>query len=168
MGGTMAAGTSHRSKVIRANHVTIIEEANVKTLETNKTLVRDFYERVVNKLDFDFAPRILAERFWDHGNPPDEPKGIEGLRQFLSMLGTAFPDIHVEILDMLSEGDLVAVRIKVTGTHKGILLGKIAATGRHAAWSGMDFLKIQDGKITERWGVRDLLGLMQQLGVVKS
>ncbi len=136
--------------------------------DDNKAIVRQFYERVVNKGEFDFAPMILAPNFWDHGNPPDEPKGIEGLKQFLSMLAGAFPDIRVDILDMIAEGDLVAVRIKVTGTQKGVLLGKFPASGKHATWSGMDFLKIQDGKITERWGVRDLLGLMQQLGVVSK
>ena len=134
----------------------------------NKTLVRIFYEGVVNNADFDLASRILTANFWDHGNPPDEPKGVEGLRRFLSMLATAFPDIKVEVREMLAEGDLVAVRLKVSGTHTGILLGKIPPSGKRAIWSGMDFLRVSDGKIVERWGVRDLLGLMQQIGAVKS
>ncbi len=134
----------------------------------HKNLVRQFYERVINKGDFEFAPSILIPDFWDHGNPTDQPKGIEGLKQFLSMLASAFPDIHVDIEEMLAENDLVAVRIRVSGTHKGLLLGKFPASGKHAVWTGMDFLKVKEGKISERWSVRDLLGLMQQIGVVRG
>lgn len=136
--------------------------------ETNKKLVRQFYEQVINKGDFDLASKIMVANFWDHGNPPDQPKGIEGFKQFLSMLSTAFPDIRVDIEEMLAEGEFVAVRLKVTGTHKGILLGKIPPSGKHATWSGMDFLRIREGKIIERWVVRDLLGLMQQIGAIKN
>ncbi len=140
----------------------------MSTQDKNKDTVRQFYERVINKGDYELAPSILVPSFWDHGNPPDGPKGLEGLKQFLSMLASAFPDIRVDIEEMLAEGDLVAVRIKVSGTHKGTLLGKFPASGKHAVWTGMDFLKLKDGKITERWSVRDLLGLMQQIGVVKG
>lgn len=136
--------------------------------DDSKRIARQFYERVINKADFVLGSQILASNFWDHGDPPDTPKGIEGLRQFLTMLATAFPDIRVEIEDMIADGDRVAVRLKVSGTHKGMLLGKIPPSGSHAVWTGMDFLRISEGKIVERWGVRDLLGLMKQLGVIKN
>ncbi len=136
--------------------------------QNNKTIAREFYERVINKGDFDLAPGIMVADFWDHGNPPDQPKGVEGFRQFLTMLATAFPDIQVEIQEMLAEGESVAVRLKVSGTHKGVLLGKFPPSGKRAVWSGMDFLKVSEGKIVERWSVRDLLGLMQQIGAIKN
>ncbi len=136
--------------------------------EDNKTIAREFYESVINKADYALGSQILAEDFWDHGNPPDMPKGIEGLKQFLSMITTAFPDIRVEIEDMLAEKEMIAVRLKVTGTHKGVLMGTIQPSGKHAVWSGMDFLRISKGKIAERWSVRDLLGLMQQIGAIKN
>ena len=136
--------------------------------EDNRKIARQFYERVINKGDYALASQILAENFWDHGDAPDQPKGIDGLKKFLSMIATAFPDIRVEIEEMVAGDETVAVRLRVSGTHKEVLLGKIPPSGKHAVWSGMDFLKFSKGKIVERWSVRDLLGLMRQIGVVRD
>jgi len=144
------------------------ERKSTMSLEGNKRIARQFYENVINKADYALASQILANNFWDHGDPPDQPKGVEGLKQFLSMITTAFPDIQVEIEDMLADENTVAVRLKVSGTQKGVLMGTIPPSGKHAVWSGMDFLKISEGKIVERWSVRDLLGLMQQIGAIKN
>jgi len=138
------------------------------TQDDNKIIARQFYESVINKSDFALASEILAENFWDHSDPPDQPKGIDGLKQFLSMISTAFPDIRVEIKDMIAEEEMVAVRLKVSGSQKGILMGTIPPSGKHAEWSGMDFLRVSEGKIVERWSVRDLLGLMKQIGAIKN
>lgn len=134
--------------------------------DDNKFIARQFYEEVINKANLELASKIVHTNFVDHGNPPNFPEGIEGLKQFLAMISTAFPDIRVKIEDMIAQDDRVAVRLTVTGTHKGVLLGTIQPSGKQATWSGMDFLRMSEGKIAERWSVRDLLGMMRQIGAI--
>ena len=134
--------------------------------DDNKNIARQFYEGVINKADLELASKIVHTNFVDHGNPPNLPGGIEGLKQFLSMISTAFPDIQVKVEDMIAQNDRVAVRLTVSGTHKGVLMGTIPPSGKEATWSGIDFLRISEGKIAERWAVRDLLGMMRQIGAI--
>lgn len=83
------------------------------------------------------------------------------------MLTGAFPDLHVQVHDVFGEGDRAAARVTVSGTHRGVFMGAIQPTGKHASWDGIDIFRIKEGLITERWNSRDLLGMMRQLGVVK-
>ena len=136
--------------------------------EDHKRIAHLFYERVIGKADFSQASQVVGEDFLDHGNPHGLPRGVEGLKQFLAMLTTAFPDISIEVNEMIAEKDLVAVRLTISGTQKGVLLGTIPASGKRAAWNGMDFLRFAGGKIVERWSVRDLLGLMRQIDAIKN
>ena len=78
---------------------------------------------------------------------------------------TAFPDMHVTIEDQIAEGDKVASRLTVSGTHKGDFMG-MAPTGKQMMITGIDIVHIKDGKAVERWGNLDDLGLMQQLGAI--
>ena len=66
---------------------------------------------------------------------------------------------------MIAEGDKVASRITAHGTHKGEFMG-IPPTGKHTMQTGIDIVRIAGGKVVERWGEFDQLGLMQQLGVI--
>jgi steroid delta-isomerase-like uncharacterized protein len=85
--------------------------------------------------------------------------------QFLAPFNKAFPDLRRNIVDMVAEGDKVAVSINVTGTYKGEFQG-IPATGKHVSFTAMDILTIIDGKITEEWATADMMGLMQQIGAI--
>jgi len=136
------------------------------SVEASKALVRRFYEDVVNKGDMRLAEEVLAADYVEHPSFPGTPSGLAGFRQFVAMVATAFPDLHVTVEDVIAEGDKVAARVTVSGTHRGVLLGTIQPTGTHATWTGIDLIRIADGKIVERWSQRDLLGLMQQLGVI--
>ncbi len=81
------------------------------------------------------------------------------------MLRTAFPDLHFTIEELVAEGDTVAGRLTMSGTHQGPLMG-IPPTGRSVRQDHMHFVRFRDGKAIEHWGVRDELGMMQQLGVI--
>jgi steroid delta-isomerase-like uncharacterized protein len=85
--------------------------------------------------------------------------------QFLAPFNKAFPDLRRNIVDMVAEGDKVAVSINVTGTYKGEFQG-IPATGKHVSFTAMDILTIIDGKIIEEWATADMMGLMQQIGAI--
>jgi len=77
----------------------------------------------------------------------------------------AFPDLVVEVLDQLAEGDKVATRWRASGTHRGPFAG-IPATGRPVRITAMHLHLVVDGKLTEHWEEIDLLRLMRQLGVL--
>lgn len=133
--------------------------------EENKAIIARMYEEIHNKGNLDRADEIVTSDFVDH-NPPDPniPKGPEGLRQVFGMFRSAFPDFHTTIEDMISEGDRVVTRLTMHGTHKGEFMG-IPATGKKISVPVIDIIRLSDGKAVERWGVEDIAGMMQQLGV---
>jgi steroid delta-isomerase-like uncharacterized protein len=135
--------------------------------EDIRLIVDEFYNKVVNQGDSLAMQSIMSENFIDHYADPNLPKGIDGFKQFLNMVATAFPDINVKVEDIILELNKAVVRLIVTGTHTGMLMGKIPPSGKQAVWTGIDILTINNGKITERWSQRDLLGMMKQIGVLK-
>jgi predicted ester cyclase len=81
------------------------------------------------------------------------------------MLFEAFPDLHVEIHDLLELGDKVVTRKTFHGTHDGDFVG-LAPTGRNVAWNVIDIVRFREGQMVEHWDVIDIFGLLQQLGAV--
>jgi predicted ester cyclase len=97
--------------------------------------------------------------------PPDVPRGLEGLRQIVTMLRTAFPDLHYETKEVIAESDWVAARTILYGTHNGPFFG-IPPTGRRVVQEQMHLIRFANGKGVEHRAVRDDLGLLRQLGVI--
>jgi predicted ester cyclase len=83
----------------------------------------------------------------------------------VGMLASAFSDNEVTVDDQIAEGDKVVTRWSSKGTHSGEFFG-IPATGKRVAGKGIGISRIVDGKIVEEWGESDMLGMMQQLGVI--
>ena len=137
-------------------------------LAEHKTIVRRFFEEAINQGNMTVVDELIARNYIEHEGPVGQPSGIEGFKQFLAMVATAFPDLQVSIEDLIAEGDKVVARVTVRGTHKGTLMGDIAPTGKHVAWKGIDIFQIAGGQIVGRWNHRDLLGLLQQLGVIAA
>jgi steroid delta-isomerase-like uncharacterized protein len=114
--------------------------------------------------------RRSVEEFWNTGNMAaiDEFYATDDLEQFkqAAMANfTGFPDLHLTIDDLIAEGDKVAKRWTVRGTHTGEFMG-IPPTGKQITVTGTDIYRIASGKFVEAWGNLDALGLMQQLGVM--
>jgi steroid delta-isomerase-like uncharacterized protein len=99
--------------------------------------------------------------------PPGMQHGREGFRQFVAMFLTAFPDAHVTIEEEFADGDYVIHRGYTTGTHQGEFQG-IPPTGKQVKMKTIDIWRVANGKMVENWVQMDMLGLMQQLGVVPS
>jgi steroid delta-isomerase-like uncharacterized protein len=95
------------------------------------------------------------------------PIDWNGHKQLLALITRAFPDLHHNIKDMVAEGDKVAVRLNVTGTHKGEFQG-IPPSGRKLSLDEMAFLTIIDGRITEGWITSDTMSFMQQIGAIPT
>jgi steroid delta-isomerase-like uncharacterized protein len=134
----------------------------------DRDLPRRFYEEVVNTGDVDRVEEFCAPGYVEHQVlGPDMPKGIEGVKAWVKMFREAFPDLQVEVQDVIVEGDKVVARSIATGTHQGELMG-VPASGNRVEVEGIDIVRLEDGKAAEHWGVTDDLGLMQQIGAIPS
>ena len=137
------------------------------TTEENKAVARRFVEVLQEFFrtgDANLMDSVLADNVVQHisGLPP-EAKSLEGFKQLLPALPQAFPDVLFEVADLVAEGDMVAFRLNWSGTHQGEFFG-IPPTGTRATVTEMHMFRIAGGKVVERWGEWDALGLMQQLG----
>ena len=130
----------------------------------NKTLVQRWFVEVWNKGRAAVISEMLADDAVIHGLGADL-HGAAEFQRFHSAYRDAYPDVTIEIDDLVAEGDIVAVRWSASGTHRGDGLG-FAATGRHVQFSGMTFVRVADGRLAEGWNNFDQLGMFQQLGVV--
>lgn len=137
----------------------------MSTPEENKAQFRRAYEEVLNRGDLSGVEELIAPEFLNHEAPPGRDRGPESMRGLANMLRTAFPDLHFEIEDLVAEGDTVAGRLTMSGTHEGPLMG-MPPTGCSVRQNHMHFVRFRDGKAVEHWGVRDDLEMMQQLGAV--
>lgn len=135
--------------------------------ENLKALNKRFNEEVFNRKDESTFELLVADDIIDHEPIPGMPAGKEGIRTFLRMMWSAFPDMHATIEDEAVEGDRVWSRTRMRGTHKGEFLG-IPPTGRKVDVETIDIVRVRDGKAVEHWGVTDMAGVMMQLGVLQS
>ena len=135
--------------------------------EENKAVIRRFYEEVWNEKNLDAIDELIAADHVDHTLPPGLPPGREGVKAFVSMYLSAFPDTKMTIEDIVAEGDKVVTRWTATATHTGELMG-IPATGKQVTVTGLDINRYSGGKSVEHWGKFDQMGMMQQLGVIPA
>ena len=124
-------------------------------------------EALFNRGELDRVEEFVTEDFVNHEAWPGEDPGYEGFRLRLRRLRDAFPDCRMTVEDVLADGDLVAYRATVTGTHRGELLG-MRPTGRGFRVQHMHFLRLRDGRASEHWACRDDLGMLQQLRLLPA
>ena len=154
--------------LIEAMQTGIIEktpEGEVYMSEKNKALIRRFHDEVINKGNLELIDDLCAPSLVDHAAPQGSPSGTEGVKQMISMFRAAFPDVNSTVEDLIAEGDKVVARFTFRGTHKGEFMG-IAPTGVQIEVTGIEINRIVAGKCVEHWENFDMLGMMQQLGVV--
>lgn len=136
--------------------------------DDNKDLVRRFQEGMLEALSTGNLDSLL-----DTVDPdcvfdmPGMPSTVEGMRHMLPAFHTAFPDMNVTLGELIAEGDKVAYRLTVTGTHTGEFMG-IPATGKRITMTETHIDQIANGKVVRHDGDTDQLGLMQQLGVIPA
>ncbi len=131
--------------------------------EESKAIVRRFWS-VWEEGNIDLVDELLAPDYINHTPAsPDQPTGPEGVKGVVAMFRSAIPDLRVVVEDMIAEGDKVAVRYTLEGTHEGELFG-VPPTGRRLSIKSIAVERVSDGKIIEHWRVTDSLDMMQQLG----
>jgi steroid delta-isomerase-like uncharacterized protein len=137
--------------------------------EENKALARRLIEEMFNRGNLEAADELFAPDYVNHdpGSPEEIRGGPEGIKRYVGVYRTAFPDLQLTIEDQVTEGDKVATRWTGRGTHQGDLMG-IAPTGRRATATGITIDRISGDKVVETWTNFDVMGMMQQLGVIPS
>jgi predicted SnoaL-like aldol condensation-catalyzing enzyme len=121
--------------------------------EQNKAVVRRFIEQILTTKDVALVDELMAPDYVNHL----VPGGREGFKQFVAMLGSAFPDLKwgFSVERMIAEGDYVMVRATMHYTN----------AGKEATGSGLGEYRVANGKIVEDWPVSNGAELMQQVGV---
>ena len=121
---------------------------------------------LINAGDIDGFGELLAEDFVEHEEMPGLEPSKEGVKQLFHMYRGAFPDLRMEVQDVLASGDKAVARVRATGTHQGEFLG-MAPTGKSVDVQLIDITRFgEDGLAREHWGVFDALAMMQQLGAI--
>ena len=134
-------------------------------MSDNKAVMRRTYEELFSQGNLDVIDELLADDFVEHEElPPGIPPGKDAPRALVSMMRSAFPDFRATVEEMLEDGDKVIVRARFSGTHEGEFMG-IPATGKKFDIAVIDILEFRDGKGVAHWGVMDMAGMMQQLGI---
>ncbi len=135
-------------------------------IEENKDVVRRLVAECINPYRPDLLDRYVGDDVRAHpGTPESAPDtvGIGALREAVHRIRGTFPDLHIEVEQLIGEGDLVAARWTATGRHSGPLAG-VPATGTDVRWSGTDVYRLADEKIVEWWRNDDFVWLLHQIG----
>jgi steroid delta-isomerase-like uncharacterized protein len=133
---------------------------------TPDAVVRAWFEELWNQGKEETMDRLFAKDGLAHGlGPGGAPlKGPEAYRPFFHQFRSAFPDIHVDVVRTITEGDLIAAHCHVRGTHRGLFMG--LTTGKPVDFWGMTIVRVQNDQIVEAWNTFDFMNLYQQIGVL--
>lgn len=106
---------------------------------------------------------VFAEDLVDHNPQPGQQPGRDGFRQVIDLYHEVFPDLRITNEDVIADGDRAVLRWSAVGTHEGDQLG-LPVTHQQVRMTGIDIVRIADGRVVERWGEANALEMMQQLG----
>ena len=136
--------------------------------EENKAVCRRVFEEALNQGRREVIDEVFASDYVDHDpSNPDQQPGPQGVHDFVNAILSGFPDTQISIEDEIAEGDRVATRFTLRGTHKGEFMD-IPSTDKRIAVTGTWTCQLSGGKIAESWLNMDSLGLLQQIGAIPS
>jgi predicted ester cyclase len=128
---------------------------------------RRFFDEIWSRGDFDLVDELFAPEYVGHPSGPEGiVRGPEGVKEYIGRLREGVPDLAMTVEDQVVDGDKVATRWTARGTHAGELL-RAEPTGRTATVSGITIQRFgAEDRIVEGWTNWDMLGMVQQLGIV--
>ncbi|WP_127359320.1 ester cyclase [Actinacidiphila soli] len=132
---------------------------------SNLAILQNFGS-AVNSGHLDELDAYVAPDSVDHDPAPGQVPGPEGYEDMFATMRQAFPDLHIEVEHVTATDDEVAFAYTITGTHLGELMGH-SPTGKTVSYRGMQISRIADGKLVERWGSSDELGMLRQLDLTE-
>jgi steroid delta-isomerase-like uncharacterized protein len=95
------------------------------------------------------------------------PLDSDGWATFMGAFTTGFPDAQITVESSFGEGEMVATRWTITGSHRGNFQG-VPPTGRQVTMAGIDISRFVGGKVAEHWAQFDVIGVMQQIGAIPA
>ena len=125
--------------------------------------VQQKFGSAVNTGELELLRDVIAPDVVDHDPAPDQGPGPEGYIRLFAALRASFPDLAVSVDELVMDDDKIAIAYTITGTQKGEFLGA-APTGRKIRARGVQIARFRNGKMVERWGSSDQLGILQQIG----
>jgi steroid delta-isomerase-like uncharacterized protein len=129
-----------------------------------KALTQGLFDGIGAGSDIDATvDKYMAEDFVEHENVPGMDNTRETPRQMFKMMHAAFPDFHVNMQEMLQDGDKVVARLTMAGTHEGDFMG-MPPSGNPFEINVIDIMQFRDDMCIAHWGVMDMAGLMEQIG----
>ncbi|MCA1704934.1 MAG: ester cyclase [Actinobacteria bacterium] len=133
------------------------------TSDTNIAALERMAE-MINTGNLDSFGEVVDQDAVDHDPAPGQQRGIEGFRGFFTTLRAGFPDLQLTPVTIVANDEHVAMAYTINGTHQGEFQG-IAPTGKQISARGVEIVKFRDGKMVERWGSSDEMGILGQLGM---
>jgi len=157
----------NQSKVTESSPATTQQNSSAKqfTPEENNEICERMYNGAWNDGNFALVDELIAPDGLDH-SPLSSEKGTAGFKKIIKTFRDAMPGLRLTIEDEVYSGDRVVHRWKVQGKHTGAPLFGVPAKGKEITLTGISILRMENGKIAERWTQLDQFGLLQQLGVV--
>jgi predicted ester cyclase len=131
--------------------------------DPTRSVVAAFFDEALNQHDLAAFDRFCAEDYVWHGMAGVEVRGLDAFKREVGLFFDAFPDISVEVLDILVGGERAAVRFRESGTHLGGFAG-VPPTGRAVLWDGVAIYRVANGLLVEEWSVSDRLAMLETIG----
>jgi predicted ester cyclase len=143
-----------------------VVDANTTTVERNKEVIRRIFDEIINQGKLEVADELLTPDTEVHVPFADPGSGPQALKKIVGGLRAGFPDLHLEIDEIIGENDLIAVSWHSTQqTHLGTYRG-LPPTGKRVHISGIDMMRLRDGRVAMFSMHLDELGAVRQMGVV--
>ncbi len=133
----------------------------------NTQLIRRFTSDFINTANPTVAAELIAPAAVFHAPGMSPLQGPDGYMMLVGMLRAGFPDVQWTLEDTVAEGDKVAARFTMRGTHTGAFMG-VPATGNAFAVTTMGIYRIAGGQIVEEHGLPDMMGIMMQIGAIPA
>ena len=148
---SIMAQTSNQSKTMNSQ------------VEQNKAVVLRFNKEFIEQGNMKSFKELVSDQVINHAAPAGTPSGPESMRYFImEVLRKGFPDIKVEILDQVADGDRVCSRKVLRGTHAGEFMG-LAPTNKKITFNVIDIIRIENGKYAEHWGISNIPEVLKTL-----
>jgi pSer/pThr/pTyr-binding forkhead associated (FHA) protein/ketosteroid isomerase-like protein len=147
---------------------TPVQEQQISKADEHLALFTRWFEELWNKKNYAITQELVHPEFTAHGaGGQDIKQGPNGVADMVRTWHKAFPDGHMTMDDIVTEGDLSVIRMTFKGTHSGDFYG-IPPSSKQITVTSIGIDKVIDGKITEGWGELDMLGMMQQMGAIPA
>ena len=140
----------------------------MSTAEEHRTMFKRWFEELWNKKNYTITQELVHPEFVAHGaGGQDIKQGPNGVAEMVQVWHKAFPDGHMTMDDIVTEGEYSVIRMTFRGTHMDDFYG-VPPSGKLVSATSIGIDRVVDGKIAEGWGELDMLGMMQQMGAIPA